>query len=451
KDNLLEKNEEPGITTWATFVGAGAPRFNVGYAPNPPNPNYAISMVNVSDDQYMLRQVIPTLKRFARARFPDVDATIRPLELGAPAWPPVAIRISGREDDTLFDIVEQVRERLRSTPGTVQVSDNWGPRTKKAVIDIDNTRTRLAGIKHEDIASSMQSYFSGITTTQFRENDDLIPIILRSNAIQGEDNIQFGSIDVYSQQTGKAVPFEQVADIRLEFQPGVVERRDRLRTVTLESLLQPSYTAQQVVNQLRPWLEENSQDWPFGYGWEFGGEVETSGKANDAIAEKVPVGGIIILLLLVVQFNSIRKPIIILTTIPLALIGVTIGLMIARSYFGFMTLLGIISLAGIVINNAIVLLDTIRINIDVKGIAPQSAIILAAKQRLRPILLTTATTVGGMLPLWFGGGPMWEPMAVSIIFGLLFSTLLTLAVVPLLYSVLFAVNFGSFKLDDLST
>ena len=228
-----------------------------------------------------------------------------------------------------FDIVDMVREQLRNTPGTLQVTDNWGPKTKKAVIDIDDARTRLAGITHEDIATSMQSYFSGITATQFREDEDLIPIVLRSNAARERDHTQFGSIDVYSKQTGKAVPFEQVADIRLEFQPGVIERRNRLRTVTLESLLQPGYTAQQVVGELRPWLEETAANWPFGYGWEFGGEVETSGKANDAIAEKVPVGAVIILMLLVVQFNSIRKPAIILMTIPLAMIGVTFGLIVA--------------------------------------------------------------------------------------------------------------------------
>ena len=445
--DLLFSEHQGGVTTWATFIGSGAPRFSIGYGPKPPNPNYAISLVNVSDDRLMLTETIPKLKAFVRANFPDVDGTIRPLELGAPAWPPVSVRISGREDDTLFDIVGAVREQLRDTPGTLQISDNWGPRTKKAVIAIDNARTRLAGITHEDIATSMQSYFSGITASQFREDEDLIPIVLRSRAATERDHSKFGSIDVYSQQSGKAVPFEQVADVRLAFQPGVIERRNRLRTVTLESLLQPGYTAQQVVGDLRPWLEQKASEWPFGYGWEFGGEVETSGKANAAIAEKVPVGGIIILLLLVVQFNSVRKPLIILMTIPLALIGVTFGLLVARSYFGFMTLLGIISLAGIVINNAIVLLDTIRVNIDEKHIPPQSAILLAAKNRLRPILLTTATTIGGMLPLWLGGGPMWEPMAVAIIFGLLFSTLLTLVVVPLLYSVLFAVNFRSFTLD----
>jgi multidrug efflux pump len=146
----------------------------------------------------------------------------------------------------------------------------------------------------------------------------------------------------------------------------------------------------------------------------------------------------------VAQFNSIRRPLIVLTTIPLALIGVAVGLLALRSYFGFMTLLGIISLAGIVINNAIVLIDRIKIEVEENGLGPPHAIVEAAERRMRPILLTTATTVGGLIPLYLGGGPMWEPMAIAIIFGLVFSTILTLGVVPVLYSVLFRVSFKDF-------
>jgi len=213
-----------------------------------------------------------------------------------------------------------------------------------------------------------------------------------------------------------------------------------LRTVTVESLLQPGMTAAEVNAVMAEWLNEESKSWPFGYSWEFGGEAETSGDANSAIGAKVPVAMLIIVLLLVAQFNSLRRPVIIMATIPLALIGVFIGLFIARSYIGFMTILGIISLAGIVINNAIVLLDRIRIEIDETGLEPYAAVLSAAQQRLRPILLTTATTVGGLLPLWLGGGPMWEPMAVAIIFGLMFSTILTLGVVPVLYTLMFKVK-----------
>lgn len=440
-DTLMATEEHAGITNWASFIGQGAPRFNLGYAPKPRNPNYAIALVNVSDDQAMVDAVIPDLQALIRATYPDVDATIRPLELGAPAWPPVAVRISGRDDDTLFDIVERVKAQVRATRGTVQISDDWGPRTKKAVIRIDENRARLAGVTHQDIAISMQSFFTGITATDFREDEELIPIVLRSLAGSRAPAQGLGSANVYAQATGQSVPFEQVARVDLVFQPGVIERRNRLRTVTVESLLQPGYTAKDVTGALQSWMETEAAGWPFGYIWEFGGEVETSGKADQSIADKLPIGALIIVLLLVTQFNSIRRPLIILCTIPLSMIGVTLGLIVAKSYFGFMTLLGIISLAGIVINNAIVLLDAIRINSDRSGMAPADAIIAAGQQRLRPILLTTATTVGGMLPLWLGGGPMWEPMAIAIIFGLLFATLLTLFVVPLLYSILFRVKF----------
>ena len=153
----------------------------------------------------------------------------------------------------------------------------------------------------------------------------------------------------------------------------------------------------------------------------------------------------IIVILLVMQFNSLRKPFIILSTIPLGFIGVVWGLVIAKSFFGFMTLLGIISLAGIVINNAIVLLERIKLEVDVNGLTQQSAIVKAAQRRMRPILLTTATTVFGLLPLYLGGGEMWEPMAVGIMAGLMFSTLLTLGFIPVLYALLYKVSYSGYK------
>ena len=430
-----------GVTNWSSFVGKGAPRFNLTYNPNPANPNFSIALVNASDTVSMIDTVIPDLQRFVFENFPDAEATIKPLELGAPAWPPVAIRVSGRDTDRLFSLVDDIKARLRETPGATQITDNWGSRTKKALIRIDDSRARLAGVNHQDIALSLQTYFSGINTTDFREDDKLIPITLRSDNAVNAGNEPVGSINVYVQSTGKSVPFDQVADVELVFQPAVIERRNRLRTVTVEALTTPGFTASQVLADIDPWLRDYSRDWSFGYGWEYGGEAETSGKANTAIAAKLPIAALIIVLLLVAQFNSLRRPAIILLTIPLALIGVTFGLLVAKSYIGFMTLLGIISLSGIVINNAIVLIDRIDANGTLQNVTAQDAIMDAAEQRLRPILLTTATTIGGMLPLWFGGGPMWEPMAISIIFGLAFATVLTLGVVPILYALMFRVRF----------
>jgi multidrug efflux pump len=193
-----------------------------------------------------------------------------------------------------------------------------------------------------------------------------------------------------------------------------------------------------------PWLAEAARSWPIGMRYEYGGEIESSVQANEAIAAKLPIAALIIVLILVGQFNSFRRPLIILATIPLGMIGVVIGLLIGHSYFGFMTLLGVVALAGIVINNAIVLLDRIKLEIEVNGREPPRAVVEAAQRRLRPIFLTTLTTCGGLIPLWIGGGPMFEPMAIAILFGLLFATLLTLGVVPVLYSLFFRVRFKDF-------
>jgi multidrug efflux pump subunit AcrB len=193
-------------------------------------------------------------------------------------------------------------------------------------------------------------------------------------------------------------------------------------------------------NQLEPWLNEQmTKPGRADVRYEFGGEKESSGKANQSIVDKLPIAGFIILILLVSQFNSLRKAFIILVTIPLGLIGVGLGLLAGKSFFGFMTLLGIISLAGIVINNAIVLLERIQIEFD-GGMSHFEAIISATMQRTRPILLTTATTVLGLIPLYLGGGEMWEPMAIAIMAGLLFSTVLTLGVIPVLYALLYRVK-----------
>jgi multidrug efflux pump subunit AcrB len=187
-------------------------------------------------------------------------------------------------------------------------------------------------------------------------------------------------------------------------------------------------------------LEQASEDWAPAYTFQRGGELEESRKSQRAIANQIPLAIGIIVLLLIGQFNSLRRGGIVMLTIPLGLIGVVAGLLLLRSYFGFMTLLGIVSLSGILINNAIVLIDRIDIERNQNGHEPARAIVEAAQRRLRPILMTTTTTILGLVPLYLGGGPMWEPMAIAIMFGLAFATVLTLGVVPVLYSLFFRVS-----------
>ena len=440
-DNLMgESDTEARVVNWGAFIGQGAPKFLLSYNSEPVNPAYGFILANANRRQGIETDLVAPLEAFILGNFPDVAAQVTPLQLGPPVTSPVAIRLSGRDNETLFRIVDQVKARLAEVEGSRDVIDDWGARSKKVVVNIDETRAQLAGVSHQDIAISMQTYLTGLETTEYREDDKLIPVILRSGSKDRLDPERVANLRVYSQATGRSVPLSQVAQPEIVWQPGEILRRDRLRTVTVESQLLPGFTATQINAGIEPWLEEQQRGWPFGYSWEFGGEAETSGKANESIGAKLPIAVVLIVMLLIAQFNSLRRPLIILLTIPLALIGVVVGLLLARSYFGFMTLLGVISLAGIVINNAIVLIDRIRIEQDENGRPPYQAIIEAAQQRLRPIVLTTATTIGGLIPLWLGGGPMWEPMAITIIFGLLLATVLTLGVVPVMYSLFFRVK-----------
>ncbi len=440
KELRVGPKKTEGIEVWTDYIGATPPRFVLGYGPEPPKPSRLEMVVNATSIDVCPR-LMKRLDQFAVENFPDVKTHIRYLTNGPPVDKPVQIRLSGKDPERLFEIVEQVKTKLRNTSGARNIGDDWETRVKKLVVSIDEERARRAGVTNLDVAVSLQTFLSGLETTQYREGDKVIPIMLRSVAADRRDIDRVETLNVFSQRTGESVPLRQVADVKPAWQPAEILRRDRYRTVTVESDVDADHTAADVIRVIQPWLEAQRAEWGIGYRYELGGEVESSGEANASIGEKMPIAGLIIVLLLVWQFNSLRKPILVLATIPLALIGVVVGLLVMRSYFGFMTLLGVVSLAGIVINNAIVLIDRIQIELDEFGRSPQAAILEAAQRRLRPILLTTATTVASLIPLYLGGGPMWEPMAVAIMFGLVFSTALTLGVVPLLYAILFRVPF----------
>ncbi|MFC1848874.1 efflux RND transporter permease subunit [candidate division CSSED10-310 bacterium] len=407
-------------------------------------PEYAIIIANTTNRE-IVDSIIPQLEQFCLETFPDLEAKIAPLQIGETVENPVEVRISGKDYSKIFKLVNKVKNHLNTISGTKNISDNLGMRSKKIIIQVNQARALRSGITNQDIAISLQTLQSGIETTEFREDDKVIPIIFRSVTAKRQDIGKLESLNVFAQSTGQSVPLKQVANIEVVWQPAKILRRNRLKTVTVGAGLVPGITAAEVTAQLRPWLDEQSRAWGIGYSYALGGEDEASAEANKSIMDQFPIAGLIIIFLLVGQFNSLRRPVIILITIPLGLIGVVIGLLTAQSYFGFMTLLGVVSLAGIVINNAIVLLDRIRIEIVENGLTPQHAIVESAQKRMRPILLTTCTTIGGLIPLWMGGGVMWEPMAIAIIFGLLFATLLTLGVVPVLYSLFFRVSFKGYK------
>jgi len=438
-DLQASKEQETGVTNWVTYLGSGGPRFLLTHNPKPTSSNFALMIINVTS-KAEVDETMAKLERFSMANFPDLLVKLRKIENGSPIENPVEVRINGNDTEQLFVIVEQVKQRMAQINGIKAISDNWGMPIKKLEVNIDQSRARRAGVSSKDIAISLQTGLSGLELSQYREGDIVIPITMRTQSDDRQDIGNLQALAVYSQINGNSVPLTQVADIKVVWQSAKILRRDRLKTITIGGQIDNSITANQAFKKLIPWLEEQQKHWPISYTYELGGEFETSGKANKSIGDKLPIAGFIILLLLIAQFNSIRKAVIILLTIPLGLIGVTSGLLVGQSFIGFMTLLGIISLAGIVINNAIVLLERIQIELNTNPEQPCFAIINAAQQRLRPIVLTTATTIFGLIPLYLSGGEFWQPMAIAIIGGLLLSTVFTLGVIPVVYAVLFSIK-----------
>lgn len=440
-EELAADENREGIRNWAFFIGGGVPSFSLSYNPTQPRPSYSGLIGNATNSE-ILETSMDRLREYVEENHPGIEVTLKRLAAGPANANPIEIRLYGPDENTLFELSDQVKAQLASIPGTRNISDNWGEQTKKLIIEINDAQARRAGITNQDIAVSLRTALSGSIVTEYREGDKAIPVVLRSEVGDREDIGKLESINVYA-QSGQNVALRQVADVALTFEPSKILRRDRSKMLSVLSDLdtESGTSAFSIVNEITPWLTQLQESWPLGYSYDIGGTFESSEQANASIADKLPLAGLIILLLLVGQFNSLRKPLIILLTIPLGLIGIVIGLLITGHAFGFMTLLGVISLAGIVINNAIVLIDRIRIEIDENGLSPGQAVIEAAQRRFRPIILTTATTVGGLLPLWLGGDPLFVSMAVAILFGLVFATILTLGFVPAFYCLLFRVRF----------
>lgn len=428
-----------GVVSFSSYIGQGAPKYDLGYTAPEALPSSAHILLNTSSSTANQR-VIDAVDNFIFQNLPEAKGKVKRLSSGGGGDNAIEIRISGDDPAVLYRLVAETKTKLRSIEGSKNIRDSWGPRTKKFIVDIDQRRARLAGVTSQDIAVSLQTALNGLETGQFRESDQIIPIMMRNIQMEDRRIQDLESMHVYAQQSGKNVPLKQVADINIEWQAAKILRRDLTRIISVTSGLKSGYTAAEIMNYMVPWLEQQQKEWPSGYAYKLGGEAEESAKNMGAIMNYLPLSFFVIVLLLIGQFNSIRKPLIILLTIPLGLIGVILGLLLTGSYFGFMPFLGIISLSGIVINNAIVLIGRIQIEMDEFKRTLQDAVVAAAQQRFRPIMLTTATTTLGLVPLWIGGGVIWEPMAITIMFGLLFATILTLLVVPVMYRLFFKVS-----------
>jgi len=442
--NSLQVNDTriKGIIDWSSFIGKGPESYDLGYSQDEANSSYAHMLVNTSSFEEN-QQMINRLDSFCFDNFPNADIKIGPLGAGG-GGTPIEIYVAGDSPDELAKIAEKVKIKLNAFSGTKNVKDDWGPKSKKFLIDIDQNKAQLAGITNQDIATSMQTVLDGFKTGEYRENDKTIPILMRSATSSEQSYQSLETMNVYAQSSGKNVPLSQIADIIPQWQYAKIMRKDLIRSVNISSELREGGNASAIMKEMIAWLDDEMKNWPDGYQYELGGDSKNTSENMGAVIQYLPLSGFIIVLLLIIQFNSVRKTGMVLSTIPLGIIGVGIGLILFRSSFGFMAFLGVISLAGIVINNAIVLIDRIEIEQNELNRPPQDAVIIACLQRFRPILLTTFTTTLGLIPLYLGGGLMWEPMAVTIMIGLLFGTVITLVFIPSLYSLLYKVDYNQY-------
>ncbi|RIX41922.1 MAG: efflux RND transporter permease subunit [Rhodocyclales bacterium GT-UBC] len=430
---LSDKESNPDITTSIGYVAEGGPRIILGL--NPPLPATHIGYFTVGvTDKTRLDSAIARTRDWLSKHYPEVRAETKRFSLGTTDAGTVAYRVSGPDPDVLKSIGQQIQTSLRTIPGISDVRDDWGNRVPRVDILIDQRKARRLGISSEDVATSLGARHSGLDVSVLRDGDTLVPLIVRGNETERAAPQDLAHTLIHPSSGGAPVPLSAIANLALTAEPAVIRHRDLVRTLTVEARSDRE-TAQQVVDRMQASIA--GLDLPAGYRIELGAEIEEAAEANIALGEYLPHACIAMLVLFVWQFGSFRKLILIVGIIPFAMIGVAPALKIAGEPLGFMANFGLLSLAGIIVNNAVLLLERIEAELHA-GRSPRQAVIDAAVQRLRPIVMTKLTCVAGLVPLLLFGGPLWAGMAITIIGGLMLGTLVTLGLVPVLYEVLFA-------------
>jgi multidrug efflux pump subunit AcrB len=432
---LEDEAENPEVVQTLTYVGTGGVRFFVTIAPEPSASNMGFILVTVgSVDE--VGAVMERLRAHARRSFPALDLLAKRMFLGSVETGLVEARISALglpgQREKLLDAGNRVAAVFADLPHTINVYNDFENRVTEAVVQIDPPRARRAGVTNEEIANSLQAVLKGGTATVLRERDEEIPITGRAFAAERLAADRLATTNVFSPSAGGAVPLIQIATIRPENTFGVITRRDYAPTLTVQAN-SLTRTAGELEAAVEAKIDEIVSALGRGFHWEWGGESESQGDAQAALFAFVPLCLFGVLICLVGQFNAVSKPIVILLTVPLAFTGVAIGLLVGNGFYSFTALLGMLSLVGIVVNNAIVMLEQIDIERE-GGLDHYAAIVTACLARLRPILMTALTTILGMMPIIISQDPLFYDMAITIAFGLAFATVLTLGLAPVLYA-----------------
>jgi multidrug efflux pump len=427
---------DPDIVTHTSYVGQGSPRFWLGLNPVLPNPNFA-QIVIVTKDIAARERVKARLERALEdGALPEARARVDRFVFGPPVGFPVQFRVVGPDPMKVRAIADQVRAVMADNAKLVDPHLNWGEQVKSIRLEVDQDRARALGLTPQDVSQMLQTLLTGYTVTQYREGIEHIDVIARAVPDERLDLERLPSLTIAT-RNGIAVPLSQIARLHYEYEEPILWRRNRDIVLTARGDIIDNVQAPDVTNEILPKLEPIKAALPYGYRIETGGSIEESVKANTALVAVFPVMAIAMLALLMVQLQSFSRLALVFVTGPLGLIGATVALLVSNRPFGFVALLGLIALAGMIMRNTVILVDQIDRDIAA-GHGRYRAIIDATVRRARPVSLTALAAVLGMIPL--AQSAFWGPMAITIMGGLLVATVLTLLVVPALYAIWFRVR-----------
>lgn len=436
REASVDEDGNEVLANSVSFVGTGGPRLMLTNSPEQDFPNYAFLLVNTTDA--LASRAFAQRLRESLGEITEARVDVRDYMLGPYIKNPVEYRVYGEDADVLRNVAPRAIQAFNSVAGTREVTDDWLNSAYQIEVDVQAEAANLAMVTNANVAKTLNSMVSGGQLTTYREGDHLVNILLR---MKGDQRSSISDLDgLYVEGLRGKVPLDSVAELVPTWQPAVIRRRNNERVISIGSQVMPGFLANDLASQIRPQLDEIMGDLPPGYRLEEGGEFEKTSESSERIMGALQISLALILLVLIAQYNSITKPLIVLVAAPLALIGALVGLFLTGWPLGFMPSLGIVSLVGVVINNAIILIDFIESRVR-EGAELRAAVAESGRLRMKPILLTTLTTVGGLIPLALFGGPMWAGMSWAMIFGLSLSTGLTLLVIPTIY-VLFAERFG---------
>ena len=429
EEAMLDRDD---VRTVSSYIGRAAPHFYYNLLNRPSSPHRADLVVETTDLD-AVGAVMAWTREYASMTHPQAQVVARRLEQGPPIGAPVEVRVKGHDIQHLEVAADEILGALRCIEGTRDVRHDLGLGQPTVSFSIDDAAAGRHGVSRVDVALALLGRTRGLEVGQYRSDDDPVPIVVRSSAGERFPVGDLAAVDV-GLPGGQPTPLGQVARIEPEWRPAAIQHRNGRRTVTVSAQLADGATSPAILEAFA--ARQADLDLPADVALELGGELEESGQANTAILRAAPIGLLMLIFFLLMEFDSFRRVGIIFVTVPLAGVGVIPGLLLSGQPFGFMSLLGVVALVGIVVNNAIVLLDVVERERS-RGADVESALRTAISERLRPILLTMVTTVAGLTPLAMSPTSLWPPLAWAMISGLAASTFLTLLAVPALYTLLF--------------